>query len=150
MGPLDPTTSRQLAGVGMLTTNGNNSHNLTPITKEFCEAIKTGRINKYLLTPSHKTHVNATVLYGWTGGHTNTTSASKTDNLLCVALNEANATPHEPQLICGDVNAGPDDLPTYHKLICERWTDLHAQTHIWGQPPPPNTATSPTYETTPS
>ena len=85
IGPLGPTTSRQSAGVGMLPTNDNDTYNWTPITQEFREAIETGRINKYLSTPSHKTHVYATVLYGWTGGHTNTTIASKADNLLFVA-----------------------------------------------------------------
>ena len=58
------------------------------------------------------------------GGGKGTKEAERTDDLIAIIRMQLQELPEGPKMICGDVNAKVEDLPTLHDMIRkEGWTD---------------------------
>ena len=73
-------------------------------------------------------------IYGWTNGHTCSTAALRTHQLILAALAELAGLPPLPYCIIGDINCNTNALPTLTRLFNDGWTDLGANAHWWHQP----------------
>ena len=74
------------------------------------------------------------VVYGWTGGETNTKVAARTDDICSAILAEQLLYPGVPMCIAGDINCLPSSLPHLCQLLSPQfgWTDLGAIASVWG------------------
>eukprot|EP00973_Karenia_brevis_P041723 5774588-Karenia_brevis.AAC.1 len=75
-------------------------------------------------------------LYCWTNGHTDTSAAERSDDLLHAVFTEFESLPDGPKMLVGDFNADTNDLPALQsRLDTGQYIDLGAQAHVFGQPP---------------
>eukprot|EP00973_Karenia_brevis_P067166 9340549-Karenia_brevis.AAC.1 len=68
-------------------------------------------------------------MYCWTNGHTVSNSASRTDNLFHIVLDELSHQPPGHRIIAGDLNADTADIPTLQSALdTDQYIDLGAST----------------------
>ena len=105
---------------------------LPDTTPSLKEAEKTGRVAAYAIH-APKATFNVYNVYGWTGGDTNDEAAMRTDDILAIITEDCDLRPGTPALICGDINAATDRIPSIQERIeSGEWIDCGKQAHCWG------------------
>ena len=101
-------------------------------TKDFAEARKTGRIDAYWVDVMG-TQLMLVNIYGWTAGNQREENADKTDDLICIAMQEIDAWGKPPVIIGGDLNADTDKLPVLQEALDSgEYIDLGGSADMWG------------------
>ena len=116
LGPTDPEHTKKSAGVGFLWKGGVDLMPITPCTKDYADAVATGR----LLIMHYETTDGLSFLtnvYGWTGGSLGSIAAGRTNDLLKIAWNELALQPDGRSLMCGDINGDTVNFPILHALL---------------------------------
>ena len=104
-----------------------------PRTAEFADKLATGRVGLYGIDIGQHTAALFCIVCGWTGGLDNSCNASRTNAILRCCRAEAKC--HKDYLvgICGDINAGPDNLTELGLILAEdHWIDVGAVASIFG------------------
>ena len=140
---VDPELKHLTGGVGGL---ARSPHRIFPVnanTQTFRALEGSGRLQMFCLDVGASSPILCFVVYGWTGGRTDPTAASRTNGLVAAIGEEANSHPEFSCCFCGDLNADPDHLPAL-KLILEEqaWVDCGANASIWGHKDSQITCTS--------
>ena len=106
---------------------------LTPYTQDFVDQHKEGRASIYACEFDPANTVYVIVNYGHSGGHTSTSAAAATDDLLAISMIELQHHPPGPAFICIDLNADPEDITILDgALKAKQWFDLGSLAHVWG------------------
>ena len=123
-GPTDPEKAKAAAGVGFTAVKGLNIYGVPKPTKDYLDAVRTGRLLIVCMDVEGTTLACATV-YGWTGGSKGNVEAERTDDLLAIAVDQFSKMKPGPKMIAGDLNATIDALPTLEGMLKEQgWTDV--------------------------
>ena len=115
----------------------------THITKEFDEAVETGRVERYMMDLGWEQMMQVFNLYGKAGGRKE--DIAVTEALLGVIEGERVAEHKKtkqtiPTIICGDLYENPEKLQGIMRLIEEEcWIDVGLHADWWGEPPAANT-----------
>ena len=93
----------------------------------------------------------AASVYGWTGGTGNVEAATRTDDIVRVAIEAICEAGDPPALIVGDLNADTEALLNLTRHLNEgQWTDCGAHANLWGaQPEAPTCTTANSAKATP-
>ena len=122
--PLDPEHIKASAGVAALAVKGIEMYPATKVTDDYRDALATGRCNIFCFDIGGQTLVCANI-YGWTGGSKGSKEAERTDDIISIVRMQFRQMPPGPKLICGDLNACTEALPTLKWMLKEEgWTDV--------------------------
>ena len=131
-GPPDPEHAKKSGGVGLMAHSPLRPIIMQPLTDDFKDALKIGRMAAYELEISDTT-ITIIVIYGWSGCHQNETAAARTNDLFVIAKHELDMQPPGLHMIMGDINGEPEDFPCLLEMLTEEgWTDTAAKASIWG------------------
>ena len=140
VGPCCKDTKKPSAGVGCASTVGKSEViTLKHLTKDFEEAAKTGRVEKYLIDLGWEKMMQVFNIYGKAGGRKE--DVAVTEALLEATKGEREAeqrrTKHTlPTMILGDFNEDPEKLQGIMTLVEEEgWIDVGLHADWWGGPP---------------
>ena len=129
---LDPELKHHTAGVAGLIRKPRKQQIPEPRDLEFTKLLKSGRCILLSVDLGLTVPVICIVIYGWTGGRTNTTARQRTDGLMAAALRECACHPHGPCIILGDLNDDISKLQCFDDLQQKGWADLGAISSTWG------------------
>ena len=127
-----PEHSKATAGVATVVRKPGTARRHIPKTKEFEDAILTGRISITTVCVNATETVYCINCYGWTNGHNCKATAARTDALFQALQCELPYLASHPMAIFGDINADIEDLPTLAAMVQEGWTDVGGVAHWWG------------------
>ena len=138
LGPVDPEFGRKAAGVGFCTQKGMMQLPIKPMTDDYDDAVRTGRllIQQWELEECTLQIGNG---YGWTGGVKGSKAADRTNDLFVIAVNELDLQEPGPKMLVGDFNGELEDLPIIQHLLKEKgWIDVGSHAQLCdGQPNEP-------------
>ena len=121
-------------GVGAYARQPNRIVELQPKAVKLRSLLDSGRVGMFGVDIGHTGQAIIFVVYGWTGGETNTKVAARTDDICSAILAEQLLYPGVPMCIAGDINCLPSSLPHLCQLLSPQcgWTDLGAIASFWG------------------
>ena len=127
-------TGHSSAGVGFQHDNTALVTKLDIRHDAFQRAHDNGRINHRLVVIDKNISVPVYTIYGYTGGHHNSTAALNTSQLFGIAAEENRKQGNPPAIICTDLDADPEDLNYLRDqlLAADRWLDIGARASVWG------------------
>ena len=130
---LCPEHAAPSAGVAVVVQQPAQAIKLKPRSKSFADHLATGRVALNQLSFNGGVDFDHYNLYGWTGGHENSTAANRTGDILASISAEAIARRGTPALITADLNADTDDILQLGAMLThEGWTDVGATARRWG------------------
>ncbi len=131
-GPRDPEYARKAGGVGMQCIKPLRPMAMQPISEDFKDACKTGRVAAWWVDIVG-INVLFIIIYGWTGAVKGNEAAARTNDLIGVIRNEIFLQPKALVCMTGDVNRDTDAFPNLIEMIEEEnWTDIGAHADKWG------------------
>ena len=97
-----------------------------PSLPPFAAAVGTGRALIFQVAVGAKEPLAIGDGYGWVGGHGKRAPSFRTNDLLLALAAEMATLPLGPQLIVGDLNCDPEDIPAYQSLLAAGFVDIGA------------------------
>ena len=123
-GPNDPEHVKIAAGVGVMVAKGNGRYQVQKPTKDYLDAVATGRCIIVCADINGCTFACAN-LYGWTGAKLGNEAVARTNDLTNAILMQFNEMRPGPKAICGDINGPIEALPAINEMIQEKgWRDV--------------------------
>jgi hypothetical protein len=134
--PVDKASAKtNLGGVGVIYRN-RRGVKITPNTKDFRDAIDSGRVGLVAIDAGAKQTILMAILYGQSGGSADSKKAQYTNRLARICRAELDTHPKGPKLLMGDFNADLKDISVLQCMIdFEGWTDLGHEAARWGGEP---------------
>ena len=129
---LDPELSKTTGGVAAWAREPGKAVLIKPISPQFKEAFKTGRMGFFGIELGFYTSLVIVAIYGWSGGRQDTAKGRRTDSLIKISSRELAMQPQGPKAIAGDMNADSSRLLTMQSLTREEgWLDYGANASRW-------------------
>ena len=123
-GPTDPEHGRPSAGVGALAYEGLKVYQVTNPTKDYLDAVATGRCIIICMDLGGTT-LSIACIYGWTGAKQNTSNAERTNDIISIVQLQFERMSEGPKAIVGDLNGDIEDFPTLGTLLKDQgWMDV--------------------------
>ena len=123
-GPNDPEQSKIAAGVGILTAKALGMYEIQHPTKDYADAVSTGRCIIGCVDINGTTFACASI-YGWAGAKPGNEAAARTNDLINIVLLQFAEMRLGPRAICGDINGPIHAFPAIAEMLHNgEWTDV--------------------------
>ena len=130
---LDPESSHNLGGLGLVNFDQKHVINTKAVLPELQEIIGKGRVDLFCLEPIKNQFILIYAIYGYTNGDACPESAARTDDIIALCFSDSELRPYGPKLITGDLNASVGNLPHLEEAIKEgQWVDIGARATVYG------------------
>ena len=111
---LDPESSTNLGGLGLVNFDNKHIINTKALHPELQEIVGNGRVDICCLEPIKNQFLLIYAIYGYTNGDACTESAARTDDIIGLCLADSDLRPEGPRMIAGDLNASIGNRMVVH------------------------------------